>query len=1729
MIPFAPTQEGDRDLIELAFSKKKADDRKEWLRWFKPGTYPEALCFIFKCADDYYRSPESQNRVEPGAEGMYLRAVVRPLYRFIRDQGYEVVHGKFVRRERDPEDIIDYDDVNQLFWYPEGIARIVLQDKTRLVDLPPAQRFMCFDRIDWSRAFFKTYYETRSFGHLLVNFNSIWVIHIALYFFYTAFNSPSVYAIDGKNVAALQWSAVALGGAVATIIMILATLTEFSYIPTTWNNTSPLAPAPLFCGRPGAHVRANILRRAGGERRERGERHAHRQHRPGDRVTSKNRKYLASQTFTASYPTLSAKSRAASIILQLLVFGCKFVEFYFYLPLSFSGPICAMVRLKVQGCSDKYFGDALCRNQVAFTLAIMYITDLVLFFLDTFLRIGRSFSLGLSIWTLWADIYQRLPKRIYAKLLATADMEASAGVANLKRDYLLDVDTANGRRSLCAPPFFIAEGEKESGDFFPRGSEAERRISFFAQSLTTDIPAAIPVDAMPTFTALTPHYSEKILLSLREIIREEGKNTRVTLLEYLKQLHPVEWENFVKDTKILTEESALFNGTGTHPFAAEEKAASKADDLPFYFIGFKSAAPEFTLRTRIWSSLRAQTLYRTVSGMMNYAKAIKLLYRRELERMARRKFKFFVAMQRYSKLNKEHENAEFLLRAYPDLQIAYLEEEPPRREGGEPHIFSALIDGQAHRVLSTKIGTGMGEQMLSREYYYLGTQLPIDRFLTFYYGHPGFHINNMLVIFSVQIFIVTMVFMGTLNSSIRICQYTASGQFISGQAGCYNLPTVFSWIRRCIIKLVERGTWKAIFRLAKQFGSLSPLFEVFSTHMSQPAREFIVKIFELSLWSSDLILGHILLLMLTPPVLIPYFDRFHATILCALVTTFETNSCPFVLHQTEETTTLDNYKIRCAVYPRHCTYCVPDSSARYLPHFPASRVHCNIAFGELVVNFPEVRMEEVTRLTISMLLQRLRSAEPTVEAAIAYNLVDLALSAPESAFIDIIRVFSVINRSANPDDPRFSNNMVLAAQTRLAQDLDRCPELYEIYLVELLTLFADKGVAIQNLKISNHHVKTDDMIEQLASLLLPIDALLAHEDFNPQLRAEPTIISLFRNMWFLCILFGFTSPDEDSAMEWQKPALCRIAIKTPSTVLEESHDSVASNVEYNSVVRQDYTHTITSKHKSNLTTHIALRASDIRSLSSGQIIFLLTMHDMESMCSAAGLTSSLVSYFINDSLNKHPGLSAGMESIAEKVIRGCVSSLNAQASQQALPECLSTELRSLLICSTHRIAKARDIASKYLNRLITSFPSLMCDPPLVFAILEVLTLLRRACENEFTDEYNPTYEFYSDRTGITLQLTDSYTVRNEILGRLHRNANNWFELALGRAPVELQSTLQKYLSGNSSSGAEWTELGASVAEQFGKAIGPVQRQLVSLSTLSKWKTDGAKSLASQVASKGYFAGEAAGIVWLVVKKLPPQAAPSAEIQALKGKMARTLDEIRSKVSSSTVQDLKRLLFRCAATLISLPKCDYELLHYLVALPFEVSTPSVLSSGIEIWTWVIAEKPDIEVGLMGEVLAAWSDTIRQEKGIFSTSLNYDDPFYHPIDYSPTDKDIIDHGMVNARRLLTPHALVLQMLFSLLHSARAHKRMSTHPLAREPRFSFLLFGFETLKSSHLDSYCKNILRDSLYSAAYSWFASRPQWSYGANRVQVDADIKVEEKYLLANPYSTDPDIAEKLEAL
>ncbi len=138
---------------------------------------------------------------------------------------------------------------------------------------------------------------------------------------------------------------------------------------------------------------------------------------------------------------------------------------------------------------------------------------------------------------------------------------------------------------------------------------------------------------------------------------------------------------------------------------------------------------------------------------------------------------------------------------------------------------------------------------------------------------------------------------------------------------------------------------------------------------------------------------------------------------------------------------------------------------------------------------------------------------------------------------------------------------------------------------------------------------------------------------------------------------------------------------------------------------------------------------------------------------------------------------------------------------------LTNGLKNLIIWSCHRISKARLTASKYLDRLVTAFPSLMCDSGFVFAILDTLTLLQKACEGQYIDEvscdltigdasltalhqFNPQHTFHSDRSNLNITLTDSYTTRREILRDLHQYAKKWLSSSITRAPIEAQAILQ---------------------------------------------------------------------------------------------------------------------------------------------------------------------------------------------------------------------------------------------------------------------------------------------------------------------------------------------------
>jgi len=70
------------------------------------------------------------------------------------------------------------------------------------------------------------------------------------------------------------------------------------------------------------------------------------------------------------------------------------------------------------------------------------------------------------------------------------------------------------------------------------------------------------------------------------------------------------------------------------------------------------------------------------------------------------------------------------------------------------------------------------------------------------------------------------------------------------------------------------------------------------------------------------------------------------------------------------------------------------------------------------------------------------------------------------------------------------------------------------------------------------------------------------------------------------------------------------------------------------VVLSCYPGQAVSKHRGIFAKLIPLGASEILSLNSSEVVFLLTMHDLESFRSAQGLPSSLPSYFTNAGLNE---------------------------------------------------------------------------------------------------------------------------------------------------------------------------------------------------------------------------------------------------------------------------------------------------------------------------------------------------------------------------------------------------------------------------------------------------------------------------------------------------------------
>ncbi|KAI3865921.1 hypothetical protein MKX03_024071 [Papaver bracteatum] len=257
---------------------------------------------------------------------------------------------------------------------------------------------------------------------------------------------------------------------------------------------------------------------------------------------------------------------------------------------------------------------------------------------------------------------------------------------------------------------------KETALEIPMNLEARRRISFFSNSLFMNMPCAPKVRNMLSFSVMTPHYREEVNFSIEKLhSSQEG----VSIIFYMQKIYPDEWKNFLERMGCENWE--------------ELESKGKGEEL------------------RNWASFRAQTLSRTVRGMMYYRKALKLQafldmtededileeYKAvekgderknsphsllaQVDALTDMKFTYIISCQafgaqRSSGDSRAQDIIDLMIR-YPSLRVAYVEEK--EEIGTDQKVYSSVLvkainklDQEIYRIKlpgSPNIGEGKPE------------------------------------------------------------------------------------------------------------------------------------------------------------------------------------------------------------------------------------------------------------------------------------------------------------------------------------------------------------------------------------------------------------------------------------------------------------------------------------------------------------------------------------------------------------------------------------------------------------------------------------------------------------------------------------------------------------------------------------------------------------------------------------------------------------------------------------------------------------------------------------------------------------------------------------------------------------------------------------------------------------------------------------------------------------
>ncbi|KAF2671218.1 phosphatidylinositol 4-kinase-like protein STT4 [Microthyrium microscopicum] len=767
--------------------------------------------------------------------------------------------------------------------------------------------------------------------------------------------------------------------------------------------------------------------------------------------------------------------------------------------------------------------------------------------------------------------------------------------------------------------------------------------------------------------------------------------------------------------------------------------------------------------------------------------------------------------------------------------------------------------------------------------------------------------------------------------------------------------------------------------------------------------------------------------------------------------------------------------------------------------------------------------DKIIALALSMLLQKygkVNNAE--VDAKIITETAFLGVKSAPSELRSLLKMYSRLCHDGLIKENDLIQEAVMQARLHLSHGIKRGTEAFEIYIVHLLDSIVSKGDA-HEIETNSHVRDVELAAHEIAQLLRPLAALAA-ANASPDAEEDLGIegfLTLQRDAWFNAVVHGFTLTSPFGIKYRQEMQV--LAQFSRPLIPEDRADHLESDIELNTTLRRGKSQDHVADFRRYLFEVLPESQIDLRELNYSELVFLASAFTMESLRAMSGDCTRVLTYFLDPRLRSGP-LGNCMVQVANRVVMEYINRTLAAKDHMFSAPYIAQQLALFFAGCCHRIHKVQYVAIHCADLIIKQVPSSLCHKSSLFALLELLSIMWFSCLEREIEEYEWQPKFTSERGKVEVELSDDYAFRRTTLVELHKWARIWMLRVLDIAPLDIKGLIQTYLSDYDDEGSfGHVSLGRSFALEMGGMIPSTDQRLHALDNQSGLDINTASEFMAQYTTRQEYR---------FVEGLRDDDQDVAPFPTQRFKMDKSIEDARlllADIESRTTShqnvsmaEIRDVLRRAGALLCRTDKDEGAIVHHLVGIPFAVLSRQSIKLGISLWTGVIKENARMESRILAEIAECWENTVRQRRGLFDRRLLQQDPFYTKQEFAPSDRNLISRRQKLAHDLISPHLRLIQFLSSHFnasrlgtpHIQRIYQRIinvtldaladkKCPALTREAHFHIVLLALRILRASPVDAHLLWRSKDRVLSAALSWFASKPQWSFGGNRLQIKAE--------------------------